>query len=239
MIETQAKSYFIDPSYQLNLSSDNTVLDQYTSFPRNHTLQIPCYEFAAHFIEQKGLKSCIEFGSGSGYKLNKFISPKLSNVSGVEMKHSVEYCKPKYPHISWYSNDFDSNENNVNTQYDIVVCFDVIEHLVYPEILLQKIKSFLKPEGYLLISTPDRDKLYGKLHHGPPHNLKHVREWNMNEFACFLEHEKFTILSHLILPDQKLSLRDQFWLLRKGKYTKPKMTCQFAVCRLINHSEVR
>lgn len=40
-------------------------------------------------------------------------------------------------------------------RYDYIVLLDVIEHIRYPERLLEKLKELLKKEGYLLISTPN------------------------------------------------------------------------------------
>jgi len=39
--------------------------------------------------------------------------------------------------------------------FDVVVCADVLEHLSRPEELLERIRSWLKPEGTLLVSLPN------------------------------------------------------------------------------------
>jgi hypothetical protein len=69
----------------------------------------------------------------------------------------------------------------------VIVCADVIEHLVNPLPLLHTIKNWLVDAPVAIISTPDRVLNRGVHHLGPPDNPKHVREWEVDEFRCFLE----------------------------------------------------
>ena len=39
--------------------------------------------------------------------------------------------------------------------FDVVVCADVLEHLVHPEEALERIRGWLKPGGVLLVSLPN------------------------------------------------------------------------------------
>jgi 2-polyprenyl-3-methyl-5-hydroxy-6-metoxy-1,4-benzoquinol methylase len=179
-------SYFVKDGYLPNLDPSHQVIEQYTAVPNNKTYQIACYKFATRLIKSKGLKNCIELGSGSGYKLHKYIMPLVEKAVGVDMKHSVEHCKAVYPDVEWVCDDFDNPTNTIDELFELVISFDVIEHLVYPDKLIEKMKSYIKPGGTLLISTPERDLLWGEEHSGPSVNRKHVREWNREEFAKLL-----------------------------------------------------
>jgi 2-polyprenyl-3-methyl-5-hydroxy-6-metoxy-1,4-benzoquinol methylase len=214
------------------LDSDNHVIEQYTAIPNNKTYQIACYKFAADLIKARHLKTCIELGSGSGYKLNKYIAPLVDKAVGIDMQHSVDHCKKIYPKVEWVCDDFDNPTNTIAEKFDMVFSFDVIEHLVYPDKLIQKIKSYAIPEGVILISTPERDRLWGTAHAGPSTNRKHVREWNQEEFAKLLAKYGLTVEKHLILPDQEFSLRDRIWAMRNNQKAVAKNTCQLAVCRI-------
>jgi hypothetical protein len=83
--------------------------------------------------------------------------------------------------------------------FDILICADVIEHLVDPDELLNWIQNL--NFNYLVISTPDRDKL--KLYQwpaeqsqsGPPVNEGHIREWNFEEFEAYIS-QFFEIKKH-------------------------------------------
>jgi 2-polyprenyl-3-methyl-5-hydroxy-6-metoxy-1,4-benzoquinol methylase len=225
-------SYFIKDGYTANLDSNNQVVEQYTAIPNNKTYQIACYKMAAELIKSRGLKTCIELGSGSGYKLNKYIAPLVDKAVGIDMQHSVDHCRKFYPGVEWVCDDFDNPANTITDKFDMAFSFDVIEHLVYPEKLLQKLKSYVKPGGVVLISTPERDRLWGKAHFGPSTNRKHVREWNQEEFANLLTHFGLIVDQHVVLPDQTFSLRDRIWAVRNKERAVARNTCQLAICRI-------
>jgi 2-polyprenyl-6-hydroxyphenyl methylase/3-demethylubiquinone-9 3-methyltransferase len=178
---------------------------------------------------QNSLKSCLELGSGSGYKLNKYILPVCKDVYGLDLPHATEYCEKLYPEINWINDDFDYINPTIDKKFDLIICFDVIEHLIYPESLLNKIKSYSHLGTRILLSTPERDLVRGSRHFGPTPNEKHVREWNTHELAMFLKSQGFHILNHHILEARKLSFRLKFATWRRGINTK---TCQLFECML-------
>src|SRR5690606_13638231 len=58
------------------------------------------YEFAAEFAEKKQLKTLIDIGCGSGYKLLKYFG-KL-DFAGVETNEGFDFLKTNYPDNIWY-----------------------------------------------------------------------------------------------------------------------------------------
>ena len=84
-------------------------------------------------------------------------------------------------------------------QTDLIICSDVVEHIVDPDELLNFICQF--SFKYLVISTPDREKLlymeyYGsQSQSGPPVNFAHVREWSFSEFEQYVGNY-FDIVEH-------------------------------------------
>ena len=73
----------------------------------------------------------------------------------------------------------------------VIVCADVIEHLVRPEILLRNIRAALDQADAAILSTPERSLTWGARHTGPPPNVAHIREWDLREFSAFLASEGF------------------------------------------------
>ena len=69
----------------------------------------------------------------------------------------------------------------------VVICADVVEHLLHPDRLLENLREILASVEALVISTPDRDLTSGPQHAGPPADDSRVREWSIQEFAELLE----------------------------------------------------
>ena len=69
----------------------------------------------------------------------------------------------------------------------MVVCANVIEHLLRPEFLLENLREILPSIEALVVSTPNRDTTSGPEDFGPPADPSRVREWNVEEFAALLE----------------------------------------------------
>lgn len=79
--------------------------------------------------------------------------------------------------ISDYFIEFNRKENNIivfteelkklnlqRNSFDVVSCFDVIEHHRNPMELLSEIKTLLKPDGILIISTHDISNIFAKFY---------------------------------------------------------------------------
>jgi len=57
------------------------------------------------------------------------------------------------------ANDFNfDNLNFIDSKFDIITCYEVLEHLTNPAFLLKNIVDRLKPNGVLFLSTPGRPK---------------------------------------------------------------------------------
>lgn len=136
-----------------------------------------------------------DIGCGSGFKLIKYF--KSHETVGFEIEPTLSFLKAKYPDRRWEVSDF--SHSLAERQFDLIVCADVIEHLVNPNELLEWIKEC--NFELLIISTPDRArllKLYGnniQSQVGPPLNPCHVREWTFDEFASYIG-QHFDIVSH-------------------------------------------
>jgi 2-polyprenyl-3-methyl-5-hydroxy-6-metoxy-1,4-benzoquinol methylase len=64
--------------------------------------------------------------------------------------------------------------------FDVVVCFEVIEHIVEHEVLLDGFRRVLSPGGVLLVSTPNREQYVVP-------NPWHLRELTTDEFEAALQ----------------------------------------------------
>ncbi len=140
-----------------------------------------------------GSKRIIDIGSGNGLKLSTMY-PQFE-ITGIDFGENLETCRARYPFGTWLEHNLDIDEplpvSPDDLENAVIVCADVIEHLVRPELLLRKLRAALDSCDAILISTPERDLTWGIHHQGPPPNPHHVREWNMEELLAFLQSEGF------------------------------------------------
>lgn len=160
---------------------DTTCTDEY---------QKEVYELARFYYDKFGYKNVLDIGCGSGFKLIQYFSD--CNTVGVEVEATYEFLKQKYPERRWINV---SNIAEIPQNTDLIICADVIEHLLNPDDLLKLISSI--EFDLLFISTPERKIYRGWLDYGPPQHVHHVREWNATEFKRYIG-SHFEINSHQI-----------------------------------------
>ncbi|MCS6822062.1 MAG: class I SAM-dependent methyltransferase [Microscillaceae bacterium] len=163
--------------------------------PFQDEYQNEVYQAALKLAQEKQLFQILDYGCGSGYKLMKYFANY--KTIGVEVEQTIQFLTKKYPNRIWLC------EANLpeNIQADLVICADVIEHLLNPQELILKLKNIPQVQ-YFVFSTVDRDILRGKNDWGPPKNPYHVREWNSDEFRRYLS-QHFEILEHYITNYQQ------------------------------------
>lgn len=155
--------------------------------------QLEVYLHALGLIKKNHLKSIVDIGCGSAYKLITYLGE--CETLGLEVPVNVEMLQKRYPERQWQISDF-STKPNITT--DVVVCSDVIEHLVNPDELLDYIRGITYK--YLILSTPERSLLYkpwNRGYWGPPRNRCHIREWTYKEFGEYIS-VHFDVIDHRV-----------------------------------------
>lgn len=104
----------------------------------------------------------IDIGAGNGLVLRIF-RQKGFEVTGMELSPTLcEAMKknPKMKGINVFQGDV--SKKTGNEDYDVVLASDVIEHIKDDKGALDNLFSFLKPGGYLVITVPAHQHLFGK-----------------------------------------------------------------------------
>lgn len=190
-------NYFIDTNYIAR--SEYVVCEQ-----MHHTdqFQDEVYFAAKSISEKLNYNSILDIGCGSAFKLIKYFGDK--KITGLELEPNLTFIKSQYPDKDFRLSDFNAE---FNESFDLIICSDVVEHLLDPDELLNFISKI--DFKHLVISTPERSiiqklqKSFGWVveENGPPHNKMHVREWSAQEFRNYIS-EYFNIDFHFLTQNQ-------------------------------------
>lgn len=181
-------NFFINSQYK---SRDKYI--HYDDQDQEDQWQLEVYLHALGLMKKYNLISVADFGCGSAYKLITYLGEY--KTYGLELPVNLEFLKNRYPDRVWLDSSFDKN---LDLHVDVLICSDVIEHLVDPNELLEYLQkvSF----KFLVISTPDREIMYPKeslLQRGPPQNPSHQREWSYREFDQYIS-RYFKVIDHRV-----------------------------------------
>lgn len=182
------KNYFIKDNYV-----SRTEYVHYNDQQEEDNWQLEIYLHALGLMKKNKLQKVVDLGCGSAYKLVTYFDEY--KTIGLEIKENLDFLRNKYPEKEWLESNFSLN-HNLDT--DVLICSDVIEHIVNPNDLIEYIKKI--SFKYLILSTPERDLVYEKdsrFLDGPPRNPAHQREWNYDEFNKYIS-EHFEVIEHRI-----------------------------------------
>lgn len=172
------KRYHLKKSYKENLNPK-----YYMDLPNNFLYNPHVYELAYYLAKRSEAKYIIDIGSGNGKKLKKFTNE--FKVFAVDYSANLDMIKTEIPDISFIECDLEKEipyiDKNIVDE-SVVICSEVIEHIVNIDNLLFALKVYSENAKYLIISTPDRVRARGIGDYGPPANPCHVREWAIDEF---------------------------------------------------------
>ncbi|MFP6874814.1 MAG: methyltransferase domain-containing protein [Verrucomicrobiales bacterium] len=159
-------------------------LDQYIDSDKSsRRYQRVVYKYASKI---HGGGRVLDIGCGIGYKTIKFF--RKSETLGLEIEPTLSLLREKYPHRCWEEGNL---ENLPEGRFPLVICADVIEHIIDPDDLLNFIGKI--DFSTCVMSTPDRDTLNNEL--GLPRNSSHLREWSFAEFGYYIA-EHFQVMEH-------------------------------------------
>lgn len=130
-------------------------------------------------------KDVLDIASGEGYGA-ALIAARAASVVGVDIsREAVEHASAQYSQLS--NLRFEQGSAAAiplgDASVDAVVSFETIEHLLEQEAMLSEIKRVLRPDGFLVLSSPNKD-VYAK--YSGAHNEYHVKELQLDELQALL-----------------------------------------------------
>jgi len=128
------------------LQYDEKITSNYFSTPRHEILE---------YIPSK-VDKVLDIGCGSGATISLLKNKSLCKwACGIDICNNVD--KLDLPNIDQFIVgdietivlDFDDNS------FDVILCLDVLEHLIDPWLTVKKLVKLLKPNGCLIASVPN------------------------------------------------------------------------------------
>jgi GT2 family glycosyltransferase/2-polyprenyl-3-methyl-5-hydroxy-6-metoxy-1,4-benzoquinol methylase/spore maturation protein CgeB len=139
------------------------------------------YTFARQFCRGKAV---LDLGSGAGYGA-KILKRDAARVVGLDLDRPAQQFGNRVfadPGIRRIVGDIRSVGLKAHL-FDVAVCFEAMEHVREHDALLGEIRRLLRPDGTLVISTPNK-QIYGQPANA---NAYHVVMLDLDEFEQLLD----------------------------------------------------
>ena len=116
--------------------------------------------FLKEYFHNSDKVKILEAGCGKKWNLN--LEGIDYELTGVDIsKEALEIRKYQQQDLDIIiTGDLRTIELN-NAKYDVVYCSNVLEHINGAEKVLDKLFRWIKPNGFLLLLTPDKDTVFG------------------------------------------------------------------------------
>lgn len=135
------------------------------------------YWWAADYVEGKQV---LDAGCGTGFGTAILSERRPERLVGVDIsEEAVERAGDLAPRADELRQADVRELPFADSTFDVVVCFEVIEHIDRQDEALDELRRVLRPTGCLLISSPNRD-VY------TPGNPHHVHEYAREELEAAL-----------------------------------------------------
>jgi SAM-dependent methyltransferase len=190
------------------------------------------YEHFHRYVFARGLVSglnVLDAACGEGYG-SSLLADSAASVSGIDLSRSaIDHAQERYvaDNLEFRAADCLALPF-ADDRFDCIVSFETLEHLEDHQQLMREFRRVLKPQGFLLLSTPDKAVYTDRQQN---RNEYHLRELYRDEFEALLQAH----FPAYRLWGQKLLFQSVIWSLKEtagvgfhqedngqlGKYVSP------------------
>jgi len=155
-------------------------------------------------------KRVLDAACGEGYG-SHLLKAAAAEVIGVDLSaQAIEHARSKYSDSNLTFRQADVTQLPLeDDSVDVIVSFETLEHLAEQDEMLAEFRRVLRPDGFLLISSPDRKTYSDDTGYDNPF---HVRELYRDEFETLLARH----FPAFRLFGQKLMFVSAIWNLEQG-----------------------
>src|SRR5213594_670906 len=171
------------------------------------------YAFATQFVRNKRV---LDLASGEGYGSN-LLAKTAKQVVGIDIdEQAVRHAANKYIKSNLEFKAGSILEIPIKSEgvFDVIVCFEALEHVEDHDKLLSEARRLLTPNGLFFVSTPNKTLYTDEPHFNNPF---HVHELYFAEFKTLLE-KYFRQVKFL---GQRIHCTSNMWPIFPEKQTHP------------------
>ncbi len=107
----------------------------------------------------------LDVGSWTGSVANEVYSFGYKNISCLDISEEVvRFGSNKFPHLNWINADIEKYD--LDKKYDVIIMMEVLEHLVNPLEVLEKLRRCLTLTGKIFYTVPTEEYVMGHINHG-------------------------------------------------------------------------
>jgi len=147
-------------------------------FDYDEARHLAAYRYATALVPGKHVA---DVGCGEGFG-TQLLADTAASVLGLDYSTAaISVCRRTWhkPNLRFREADLNSDQT-VGATFDLVLAFQVLEHIREEVAFLRRLKTLLAPGGTLLLTTPNRLQSFSE-------NPYHVREYTAPELRAVLE----------------------------------------------------
>jgi 2-polyprenyl-3-methyl-5-hydroxy-6-metoxy-1,4-benzoquinol methylase len=115
------------------------------------------------FLPQ-GFNNVLEIGCGEGEFGRLVKEEHITNYTAIEADLDSARVAEKHLDRVLIGDAFEQLQLLDDKSYDLLICNDILEHIILPDVLLKKIRSKMKPNAILVCSLPNFRVLGNMIH---------------------------------------------------------------------------
>lgn len=155
----------------------------------------------------------LDIACGEGYGTN-LLASSAKEITGIDIDYNtISNAQIKYTkkNIRFKKGSI-SQIPEPDSTYDAIVCFETLEHITEHEIALKELKRVIKPDGILIISTPDK-RFYSDLpnYQNPFHKKELYEQEFKNLISAYFKFSKYysqcSMAASIILEEGNSSIK--------------------------------
>lgn len=166
-------------------------------------------EYLASYYQNDNQLDVLDIGCGNG-KFSIALKNKVKHCTLVGVDSNKRALKDALDNgfdMVHHTFDFSNDTVSIEQKFDLIICKDVLEHILFPDNLAKNFSSLLKDDGHIIIAVPNHFSFYGRLKflltnnidpwkYFPENNrwnFPHIRFFTVSDLCCMMSISGFKV----------------------------------------------